>query len=120
MAAMLFAIMATTLSSVWVLHARTQQKTGQLLVAADLADNEMSRVLSLGYHAIGPSSTTYAQTWTVRDQVIEHEFQCQTIVVPITFIQVKFIRVLVRYSDGSPDGQPAEYVVDSFVASEEV
>jgi hypothetical protein len=118
LAAILFAVMTTTLSAVWVLHARVQQKTGQLLVAADLADNEMSRVLSLGYHAIGPSTNTYSQTWMVRDQVIRHDFVAQTVVVPITFIQVKFIRVVVRYEDSST--KRGEYVVDSFIASEEV
>lgn len=120
LAGVLFAIITTTLSAVWVLHARAQQKTGQLLVAADLADNEMNRVLGLGYHAVTSSLGTFSQVWEVRGQRIRHDFEVQTVVVPITLIDVKFIRVVVRYSDGSPTDKPSEYVTDCFIASDEL
>ena len=104
-----------TLSAIWVLHARTQQKTGQLLVAADLADSEMSRVLTLGYSAVTPSTTSFEQVWEVRGQIIKHAFNCEVEVQSFPLLQLKFIRVIVEYSDGSPTAEPGRYAVDSFL-----
>ena len=120
-ASFIFAGLVTVLSGIWVMHARAQRQTGQYLVAADLADMEMSRALAQGYNDIVPSGNTYIQKWTVRGQVIEHVFTCKVDVILLETesaedVPMKQIRVTVSYPEGESDKK--SYVIESVIGND--
>lgn len=82
-ASFIFSGLVTVLSSMWIMHARSQRQTGLVLVAADLAELEMTRSLGMGYHGVTPSTGSYTQSWEVRGQMIDHVFTTQVEVTPL-------------------------------------
>lgn len=108
-ASFIFSGMVTALSGIWVMHARAQMQSGLVLVAADLADLEMSRALAAGFHGATSSSATFTQTWEVRGQVIAHRFTSSVEVLELTDANnqpspMKLVRVAVAYGD-DPESQ---------------
>jgi Tfp pilus assembly protein PilV len=120
-AAFIFSGLITVLSSLWVMHARVQRQTGMMLVAADLADLQMSRAMSQGYHAVTPSSGTFEQTWTVRGDSVKHVFTSTVEVVELVDedanpLNMKAVTVVVTYGEGTD--QPRSYRLESVLTDD--
>jgi type II secretory pathway pseudopilin PulG len=120
-AAFIFSGLVTVLSSLWVMHARAQRQSGMMLVAADLADLQMSRALAQGYNSVVPSSDSFTQTWVVRGQTIDHVFSASVEVEPILDddgnpMGMKLIVVNVTFGDGTD--QPKTFRLESVLADE--
>lgn len=117
----MFSTLVTVLGGVWVLHARAQNKSSHLLVAADLADQEMSRTLDQGFHDLTPSSAEYTQVWELDGRVIEQEFETQVEVFTMEVsgqpAGLKLVRVTVKYG-GSENEDPKTFSVDGIVTNE--
>ena len=120
-ASFIFSGLVTVLSGMWVMHARAQRQTGQYLVAADLADLEMSRALGQGYYDIVPSSATYTQEWTVRGQTVKHVYTSKVDVILLEKessedLAMKQIRVTVSYPDGATAKK--SFVIESVIGDD--
>lgn len=119
-ASFIFSGLVTVLGSIWVMHARAQAQTGQLLVAGDLADLEMSQALAMGYHSVAPSTGSYTQVWEAYGQQVEHVFGSEVQVIQLenssgTPIPMKLVRVTVTYPQGE---HQKSFSIDSVIADE--
>lgn len=98
------------------MHAKAQRQTGQLIVAADLADQEMDLALAQGFNDIADSSASFSQTWQVKGQAITYHFQSQTTVAVIEENgnprPLKLITITVSYPEGS---ESKNYVLRSMI-----
>ena len=121
-ASFLFAGLVTILSVIWVLHARAQQQTGLLLVAADLADLEMTRALSQGYHGVSDSTGSYTQTWEVRGQQINHVFATQVEVSALEEngvpVNMKLVRVTIRYGSATSPSEQKTHTLEGMLTDD--
>lgn len=120
-ASFLFSGIITVLGGVWVLHARAQAQSSHLLVAADLADLEMNRALAQGFHDVTSSSGQYVQTWEIRGQQIEQDFQSKVdvidLLVPDEPLRLKLVQVVVSFKDGA-SREPRTFSLESIITDE--
>lgn len=127
-ATFIFLLMVTTLSSMFAVHARAQMRSGNLLVAADLADLEMERTLALGYHDAHATTGTYTQTWEVRGVPVTHTYTTRvniTVIIDPT-IPVgggylpgfKVVEVTVEYDDANGSDQKKTHTIKSYMADD--
>jgi hypothetical protein len=119
-ASFLFSGMVTVLGGVWVLHARAQQQSSHYLVAADLADQEMSRALALGFNGLAPSDGDFVQVWELEGRTIEQTFQSEVRVflleIPDQPTALKLVKVTVSYPDQK--GELKKFTLESIVTDE--
>ncbi len=110
-------MVVSCLTSVWVMHARAQMKVGQMLVAADLADAEMDRVLAEDYFAVQSSEGSFEQVWEIRGETIVNRYDVEVRVIAFIFLGhdfgVKFIRVDVHYDLADGTDKKAIYRLDT-------
>lgn len=121
LAAIVFSFLSTALAAIWVAHARAQQKSANLLMAADLADQAMLTCQAQGFYGLDNSENTITQTWLSQGQTITQTFTIDLdifniIAPPGQPVQSRLAVVTVSYDGGDPTGIPSKFKLQEVIA----